>query len=211
MTGKSASARVSPKGEETPSSPLPARRRARHENRSSAGPRLAPWQEHRAKELMRSNLAQTVSISDVAHRCRLSLSYFVRAFANTVGMAPYDWFLGQRIALAKELLVQKRRRALAAARLGAEDDLSARLAADTAQRIAKIPSLDAVVLGASTLRLRLRGRGGRHRPHCDRREQMVPDLVTHTPHDLPPCNSAILAKLSEGIATKVQSTGSPFK
>lgn len=52
------------------------------------------------------NLGETVSISDVAHRCRLSLSYFVRAFANTVGMAPYDWFLGQRIALAQELLAQ---------------------------------------------------------------------------------------------------------
>lgn len=53
---------------------------------------------------MRRNLAETVSIADVAHRCRLSPSYFVRAFANSVGMAPYDWFLGQRIGLAQDLL-----------------------------------------------------------------------------------------------------------
>lgn len=53
---------------------------------------------------MREHLSETVSISDVARVCRLSLSYFVRAFANTVGAAPYDWFLGQRIVLAQELL-----------------------------------------------------------------------------------------------------------
>lgn len=83
---------------------LPAARSARRETRSDAGPRLAPWQEHLAKELMRKRLAEPVSISDVACACRLSLSYFIRAFANTVGTAPYDWFLGQRIARAQELL-----------------------------------------------------------------------------------------------------------
>lgn len=55
---------------------------------------------------MREHLGETVSISEVARACRLSLSYFVRAFANTAGVAPYDWFLGQRIVLAQKLLAR---------------------------------------------------------------------------------------------------------
>ncbi|WP_254684498.1 helix-turn-helix transcriptional regulator, partial [Edaphosphingomonas haloaromaticamans] len=45
-----------------------------------------------------------ISIAEIAHLCRLSLSYFVRAFSNTVGIAPYAWFVQQRISRAKRLL-----------------------------------------------------------------------------------------------------------
>jgi AraC family transcriptional regulator len=45
-----------------------------------------------------------VPLSDVAHECRLSVSHFSRAFRHTVGAAPHEWLLNQRIAVAKEKL-----------------------------------------------------------------------------------------------------------
>lgn len=65
---------------------------------------LAPWQVSLAMGTMYHNLGGTISISEIAFRCRLSLCYFVRAFTNTVGIAPYAWFLRQRIAHAERLL-----------------------------------------------------------------------------------------------------------
>lgn len=43
---------------------------------------------------------------ELAQGCRLSRSYFVRAFRNTVGIAPYTWFLNERIARARTLLAR---------------------------------------------------------------------------------------------------------
>jgi len=40
-------------------------------------PLLAPWQEQLAKNLMHRRLASSVTISDLASICRLSVSYFV--------------------------------------------------------------------------------------------------------------------------------------
>ena len=37
---------------------------------------------------MSAKLGETIAISDLARACRLSMSYFVRAFTNTVGIAP---------------------------------------------------------------------------------------------------------------------------
>lgn len=67
-------------------------------------PLLAPWQVSLAKSLMRQRLASTVAIADIAANCRLSLSYFERAFANSVGISPYAWLLEQRVAHAKDFL-----------------------------------------------------------------------------------------------------------
>lgn len=55
---------------------------------------------------MGAHLGETITVSDLARDCRLSMSYFVRAFTNTVGIAPYTWFIDQRILLAKDLLAQ---------------------------------------------------------------------------------------------------------
>lgn len=68
------------------------------------GPKLAPWQVRTAKAVMEASLTGTILISDVAARCGLSPSYFVRAFRNTVGQAPYDWFLARRILRARRML-----------------------------------------------------------------------------------------------------------
>lgn len=68
--------------------------------------RLAPWQVRLAKETMDSRLTRDVEIAEIARVCRLSLCHFIRAFSNTVGIAPYQWFLSRRVALAQGLLAQ---------------------------------------------------------------------------------------------------------
>ena len=70
----------------------------------SSQPSLAPWQVGLAMRAMCEDISNPISISEVASRCRLSLYYFVRAFTNTVGIAPYAWFVQQRIVCAKHLL-----------------------------------------------------------------------------------------------------------
>ncbi len=69
------------------------------------GPILAPWQAKLATTIMANDPSIAISISEIALLCRLSLSHFVRAFSNTVGVTPYAWFMRQRIDRAEELLV----------------------------------------------------------------------------------------------------------
>jgi AraC family transcriptional regulator len=66
---------------------------------------LAPWQMHRATEMLKANLDGQIALSQVARECKLSVSHFVRAFKQTVGEPPYRWLLHQRIEAAKELLL----------------------------------------------------------------------------------------------------------
>ncbi|HTI00299.1 MAG TPA: AraC family transcriptional regulator [Acidisoma sp.] len=74
------------------------------QSRSPGG--LAPWQERRAKDLLRAHFAGPVSIADLARECGLSPSHFTRAFRQTLGMQPYRWLSGLRIEEAKRLLRQ---------------------------------------------------------------------------------------------------------
>ena len=64
---------------------------------------LAPWQERRAKEILRANL-QGVPLKEVARECDLSVSHFSHAFRRTLGVAPHNWLIEQRIVLSKEKL-----------------------------------------------------------------------------------------------------------
>jgi AraC family transcriptional regulator len=64
---------------------------------------LAPWQERRAKEILRANL-KGVPLKKVARECDLSVSYFSRAFRRTVGVTPHNWLIEQRVVLSKEKL-----------------------------------------------------------------------------------------------------------
>jgi AraC family transcriptional regulator len=66
---------------------------------------LAPWQLHRATEMLKANLDGQIALSQVARECKLSISHFVRAFKQTTGQPPYRWLLQQRIDAAKELLL----------------------------------------------------------------------------------------------------------
>jgi len=66
---------------------------------------LAPWQEKRAKEMLRANLSGDLSLPDLASACRLSAGHFSRAFKQTVGCPPHQWLLHQRVERAKELIL----------------------------------------------------------------------------------------------------------
>jgi AraC family transcriptional regulator len=66
---------------------------------------LAPWQEKRAKEMLRAKLSGDVSVSELASACRLSTGYFSRAFKRTIGCAPHQWLIQKRIELAKHLIL----------------------------------------------------------------------------------------------------------
>jgi AraC family transcriptional regulator len=66
--------------------------------------RLAPWQERRAKEILRAKLQGGVPLKEVARECGLSASHFSHAFRRTLGVAPHNWLIEQRILLSKEKL-----------------------------------------------------------------------------------------------------------
>jgi AraC family transcriptional regulator len=67
--------------------------------------RLAPWQLRRATEMLRADLSQNLSLSDVATACKLSVSHFARAFKASTGAPPHQWVLAARIDMARDLLV----------------------------------------------------------------------------------------------------------
>lgn len=66
---------------------------------------LAPWQTRRAVEILTANIEGELCMAHVARQCELSVSYFVRAFKQTMGVPPYRWLTEQRIKRAKELLL----------------------------------------------------------------------------------------------------------
>lgn len=65
---------------------------------------LAPWQVSIAKDMMLAEPQRQPLIAAVADRLGLSPNHFIKAFGNTVGTAPYHWFLQQRIAQSLALL-----------------------------------------------------------------------------------------------------------
>ena len=70
--------------------------------------RLAPWQLRRATELMSAKISTSVSLSELAAECGISISHFARAFKGTVGVAPHQWLVRQRMEFAKQLLSSTR-------------------------------------------------------------------------------------------------------
>jgi AraC family transcriptional regulator len=65
---------------------------------------LAPWQERRAREILRANIKRGVALKDVAQECDLSVGHFSHAFRRTLGVAPHKWLIEQRVLLSKEKL-----------------------------------------------------------------------------------------------------------
>lgn len=66
---------------------------------------LAPWQERRAREILHSRMATRLTMADVAGECRLTPSYFARAFRQTFGTAPHRYLAQIRVDEAKSLLL----------------------------------------------------------------------------------------------------------
>jgi AraC family transcriptional regulator len=69
---------------------------------------LAPWQERRAKEILRANLEGGVRLMEVARECGLSVGHFSHAFRRTVGVPPHKWLMEQRVVLSKDKLLDDR-------------------------------------------------------------------------------------------------------
>lgn len=69
---------------------------------------LAPWQMRRAQEILRAHLHGNIRVQQVARECELSVSHFARSFKVSFGVSPIQWVIGQRVSLAKQLLVQRK-------------------------------------------------------------------------------------------------------
>ncbi|MDX7951859.1 AraC family transcriptional regulator [Lichenihabitans sp. Uapishka_5] len=66
---------------------------------------LAPWQERRAKEMMRASLGTRLTMTEVSRACRLSTTYFAAAFRRSTGCAPHRFFSEMRVEEAKRLML----------------------------------------------------------------------------------------------------------
>ena len=68
---------------------------------------LAPWQMRRALEVLRAHLDGNIRVPQVAQECGLSESHFARAFKASFGVSTIKWVIGQRVSLAKQLLLER--------------------------------------------------------------------------------------------------------
>ncbi|MBS0234863.1 MAG: helix-turn-helix transcriptional regulator [Proteobacteria bacterium] len=75
------------------------------DNKRSPRSQLTSAQVRRVKSLILGNLGGDVSLLEMAQECRLSVSHFTRAFRNATGVPPHRWLLQQRVARAKDLLL----------------------------------------------------------------------------------------------------------
>jgi transcriptional regulator GlxA family with amidase domain len=65
---------------------------------------LTPLQERRVTSRLLDDLSGDPSLSELAALCKLSRSYFIRAFKQTTGMPPHRWLLMHRVNRPQELL-----------------------------------------------------------------------------------------------------------
>lgn len=74
--------------------------------RVASGPRrgLASWQVRRVTDYMRDNLAENISLQELADVVHLSRFHFCTAFRVATGHTPHAWLTRQRIVYAKKLL-----------------------------------------------------------------------------------------------------------
>jgi AraC family transcriptional regulator len=68
---------------------------------------LPQAQLERVIDYMKANLTQDVSILDLATLTSMSASHFSRSFKQSVGTAPYQYLMQQRVERAKQLLKQQ--------------------------------------------------------------------------------------------------------
>jgi AraC family transcriptional regulator len=66
---------------------------------------LAPWQKRRAEEVLNANVADDISLADVAAQCNLSAGHFARAFKRSFGRTPHRWLEQRRVDAVKDLLL----------------------------------------------------------------------------------------------------------
>lgn len=76
--------------------------------RESRARGLSHAELERAKALLADSLDEQVLIADIADACGVSRGHFIRGFRIATGVTPYHWLLRQRMARARDLLVQTR-------------------------------------------------------------------------------------------------------
>jgi AraC family transcriptional regulator len=67
---------------------------------------LAPWQALRVTRHVDANLAERLSIGELATLARLSNNYFARAFKTSLGCTPHTYVIERRIEQAKKILLE---------------------------------------------------------------------------------------------------------
>lgn len=77
---------------------------------------LAPWQERRAKEVMRASVAEGIALSALAQACHMSPSAFVHGFKRNTGSTPHQWLMLLRTELAMQLMRESNQPLVAIAR-----------------------------------------------------------------------------------------------
>jgi AraC-like DNA-binding protein len=66
---------------------------------------LAPWQARRVAARVDADLAERISIPQLAKDVKLSVSHFSRAFKCTFGVSPHVWVLRRRMEMAQGLML----------------------------------------------------------------------------------------------------------
>jgi AraC family transcriptional regulator len=69
---------------------------------------LSKWRLKRAKDYMEANLAETISLADIAAATGLSRMHFAAQFRIATGLRPHEYLLQRRIERARELLLTAR-------------------------------------------------------------------------------------------------------
>ena len=65
---------------------------------------LAPWQLHRAVQLLHAAISNPCPIDRLAGACGLSSGHFAHAFKASTGLPPHRWLLRLRIQRAREMM-----------------------------------------------------------------------------------------------------------
>jgi len=74
-------------------------------NYTTGAAALAPWRQRRAEDVLRSGIARSVSLEEVARKCNMSVSQFGRAFKKATGLTPHRWLVQRRLEQAMDLLL----------------------------------------------------------------------------------------------------------
>jgi AraC-like DNA-binding protein len=69
---------------------------------------LAPWRLARVIKFIEENLADDLSLEEIAQRAGLSRMHFAAQFKTATGQSPHAFLLARRIELAKSLLTEGR-------------------------------------------------------------------------------------------------------
>ncbi len=72
--------------------------------RVSKSPNLSGFQLSKTLEYIDANIAENISLKDMADQTQLSVYHFSRAFRSSTGLPPYQFILRKRIEIARRLL-----------------------------------------------------------------------------------------------------------